>query len=401
MAKRILVIGTNKEYCFQIKEFFELRGLITTIVLDYNEGLEKLIFEKPHITVIEYTSTAISAAFLGKINQSNRLQLIESDLYEVNKDQYPVFIFQDIDKIKVLFDNIEKALEEVDFDNLHIIAESQDNDLEKIFFPRLLKQIEAESRTGILIIDSNFQIKIYFENGQPVYSEGGNVETGLARILLNNSKIDLDNYNEVINEVTDKDNNQKIGEILVSKGFISPHELNTYLELQIKEKIIRGFLFTKGTYSFRYTDELPSEIYHSKFNIDDIILEGMNRYLDVSDLHDQSLQIKLFSGFSKKVSNLSLGPRELRVTQLLKNRVSLDQIYEKGRLSKEKVVKLLFYLAFYEILELKDIPIDNLGISSCRKMSEKLDLIDESDLLILDESNVIKEHISRVFLLTG
>lgn len=390
MSVRILVIGSNKDYCSQIKEFFDSRNLISTTVFDYDEGLEKLFFETPHITVIEYTSEFINEILLEKIKASERLQLVNTDIYEADENLYPVFISND-EKIDLLYENIQKALDKINFQSHQSLTEENKESLDSHFFPRLLKQIESEKKTGILTINSNSQIKIYFDNGKPFFAEGGNVETGLARILLKDKKIDLDMYNEVISEVSDGDNNQKTGEILVSKGYVSPHELNSYLELQVKEKIIRGFLSTKGSFSFKNTIDLPKGIYQSKFNIDNIILEGINRYVDISELYNEDLQIQLLPNFNKKITEIGLGPKELRVAQLLNNKTSLNEIYEKSQLNKEEVIKLLFYLAFYEIINLQDVSIDEIGKTSCKKMSEKLDLIDESDLLILDENKIIDD----------
>ncbi len=406
MTIRVLIVGTNKSYCDQIKEFFELRGHITTTVQNYSEGFEKLFFEKPHITVFEFTSEAISASFLSRIKKSDRLQLVDQKEYTIESGYYPVFLLQDYDKVKSLYDNIEKALKNIDFKKQDAQPD-ETGDLENVFLPRLLKEIESEKRSGLLVLNSNFETKIYFQEGIPIYSEGSNLETGLGRMLLSDNKINSEQYNEVISELDGNRKGQKIGEILISKGYISPHDLNKCLELQIREKIISGFLLTKGKFSFKYNVEIPEDIYPFKFDVDEIIYEGMMRFIDVSGLDSSNLEISASTNLFKKTKNMHLGPKELRVTQMLSKQNSLIEILANVNIDKERVLKLLYFLAFNKLITLEGLSIDNIGKASFSKMNselysdkegakesqpEKTD--SEEDILVLDEDSIMQEELT-------
>lgn len=405
MSIRVLIIGANKTYCDQIKEFFELRGHITTFVKNYNEGFEKLFFEKPHITVIEFTSEAISASFLNRIKKSERLQLVDQQVYSIESGRYPVFILQDYEKIKHLYDNIEKALNNIDFKKQDAKPD-ETGDLENIFLPRLLKEIENEKRTGLLILNSNFEIKIYFNQGIPIYSEGSNLDTGLGRILLNEGKINTQQYNDVIKEIDDNNKGLKIGEILISKGYISPHDLNKCLELQIKEKIISGFLLTKGKFSFKYNESIPEDIYPFKFDADEIVYEGIMRYIDVSGLDNSNLKINASPTLFKKTKDMHLGPKELRVIQMLSNQNSLSEILGNTNFKKESILKLVYFLAFNNLLEIEGLSIDSIGKASFGKAHSELygdtkisnvsqtEMEDSDDeVLVLEEESIMDDEL--------
>ncbi|MGH7885508.1 MAG: DUF4388 domain-containing protein, partial [Thermodesulfobacteriota bacterium] len=347
-------------------------------------------------------SEAISASFLGRIKESKKFQLIDQEEYIIKNKLFPVFVLQDYEKIKYLYDNIEKALNGIDFEQ-HYSQPDETGTLENTFFPRLLKQIESEKRTGLLILSSNFETKIYFREGAPVYCQGSNLNTALVRILLKENKINSDQYNEIIKDIDEKQEGQKIGEILISKGYISPHDLNKCLELQIKEKIIAGFLLTKGQYSFEYNIDVPDEIYPTKFEVNDIIYEGIKRYIDITGLNSKNLKLIISPTLSKKTNNMNLGPKELRAIQMLSKKQPVSEIIENGRMEKEKVLKLIYFLAFNNLIELEGLSVDSIGKASLNKVNStltKVNLIEKEmekppreNILVLDEASILTEEI--------
>lgn len=400
MTIRILLIGTNRSYCSQIKEFFELRGHTITLVHSYKDGFEKLFFEDPHITVIEFTEEVISASFLNKIKDSERLQLVDQKVYQIEEGLNPVFILQDYDQIKSLYENVEKALNNIDFKRNDAPSDESGN-IDDIFLPKLLKQIDAEERTGLLTLDSVFQTEIFFNRGMPVYSRGSSLETGLARILLKENKITQTQYDEVIEEIDEK-KPQKIGEILISKAYISPHDLNKYLEIQIREKIITGFLLTHGTYNFKYNIGIPDNIYPFKFKVDDIVYEAVMRFIDVSGIEKANLKLSTSPTLLTKTRNMNLGPKEMRVVQMLGKHQPLDDIIQNANMERQKVLKLIYFLALNDLIKLDGVFIDKIGKASFAQMQKTLTdqgsvkkepprEKEDEELLVLDEDLIVTE----------
>jgi len=43
-VRRALVIGSDGEFCRQLAESFDGSGITAKVVLDYNEGLERLVY---------------------------------------------------------------------------------------------------------------------------------------------------------------------------------------------------------------------------------------------------------------------------------------------------------------------------------------------------------------------
>lgn len=105
-ANTALIIGSDKDYCYVVKEFLESKGLITNLILDYNQGVDKLFNEKPDITVLEIISTQkISSHVLGKIKNSDEIDLIdkfdEPDI-EFNEQRKSVFLLEDTNQLNTL-----------------------------------------------------------------------------------------------------------------------------------------------------------------------------------------------------------------------------------------------------------------------------------------------------------
>lgn len=72
-----LIVGSQKDYCYVIKEFLELRDLSVTVVLDYKEGIDKLLDEKPALSVIEIIDREISPALIANIRNSNEFSILD------------------------------------------------------------------------------------------------------------------------------------------------------------------------------------------------------------------------------------------------------------------------------------------------------------------------------------
>ena len=56
MSNRALIIGSDRDYCYILKEFLALRELYVKVVLNYKEGIDRLFYEKPDLAIIENTS---------------------------------------------------------------------------------------------------------------------------------------------------------------------------------------------------------------------------------------------------------------------------------------------------------------------------------------------------------
>ncbi len=398
-SSKALIVGSDKDYCYVIKEFLDSRGMISSLILDYNQGIDKLFYENPDITVIELISShKVSTNLIGKVRNSNELQIIDfnhDSNVEVEKDLKPVFFLEETSQLNTL----------LAFLNTYFLANSGSeqtsaksqkpvsNDIELFPYPILLSYLYKNSLSGILTINSNVNLKLYFEDGVAIYAEGGDVETALGRMLLESGRIsDVKEYEKALNIATEK--KQKLGEVLVSMGVLSPHELNELLENQIQEKVIRGFLLKSGAFNFESGKSKISNIVKYDIDFPKVLYQGTKRYGNQKFIKNiffnsgEPNKIKVIKDLGQKTGGLGLGPKELRIIQNLEQNTNIENLLNKTTTTNDETLKTLFliYLLGYVIVENDEYR--NIGRLFNHTSEEPLSVSNEEefeDIIDLDE----------------
>ncbi len=252
--------------------------------------------------------------------------------------------------------------------------ESQNNNsfsgqLNKSSIPYLLVYLQNNRLTGTLDINSKYEISIFTDQGNPYFAAGGSGETLLGKILLNKNKITKYQYDRAVEEIkNDKDN--RIGEILVNLGMITPHELYEYLEMQLREKILESFLYLEGEFKFTVTNEVRNDLYYSKLSPSEIIHDGFNRYVYAADTNLDLVEMEIKNNIQEEISTLGLGPKELRLVQLLGQNNSLNEIESTGQFKKDDILRVILLLGLHDRIEFKSIKINDFLIDVFKKYSE-------------------------------
>ncbi|MGH7889270.1 MAG: DUF4388 domain-containing protein, partial [Thermodesulfobacteriota bacterium] len=361
---RTLIIGSDSGHCFVVSEFMEKRGLISTVVLSYKEGIDKLFYEKPDLAVIELTSHELSPALINKINSSENFEVVDMKNYrEVKGGRKPVLILEEASQIDILFDFLKSYIagfKKIEKESISNDTE-EDGNIESVSYPNLLANLYRTKQTGILDINSQDKLRVYIVNGIPVFAEGGDVETALGRMLLNSGKISETAYETALEVAAEK--KQRLGEVLVGMGLVSPHELSSFLELQVKEKIIRGFSCTQGSYSFTEENEFIDSMVAYQISLPQVLYEGIKRCVEIERIEkiffqkEKNPTIELDPKQKKEANTVGVGPKELRFIQLLKERDELSDIVKTSRLDKAETLKLLYFLYLFGSLKVSGLSI--------------------------------------------
>lgn len=225
----------------------------------------------------------------------------------------------------------------------------EEGELKSNSYASLLLSFMHQRRTGVLNIDSQLKLRIYFLEGSPVFVEGGDNKTRLGSIAFAERKIKQQDYQKVLEKVAQT--KKKIGEVLIEMGFISPHELDWLLEFQVKEKLIRGFECTIGTYSFKLRNDFVDSILIYKVNPLQVIYEGVKRFGDPMDIEkdifpieESRVTVASDPEILEKLKSIGFSPREYRFLQYLNRFNTIDDIYSINLLSRGDMLKLLCFL---------------------------------------------------------
>lgn len=379
MSKRALIIGQDKDYCYILKEFLSLRDLYVTVVMDYKEGLDRLLYEKPDITVIESAGPEPAQTCADAIRESNDFEIIDfADGRAPGAGKKSVLLFEDKSRINSLLDYLKSAFSQPGPEQPPDTVD--EGSLENTFYPSLLIDINMNKRSGVLSINSSTNLIVYFINGNPVFAEGGDIETAIGRILLNSGKIDKETYEKTVDVASRS--KQKFGQILFEMGITSPHELNSFLEFQMQEKILKGFFYIKGRYVFRSGEEFADRIVLYQVDLSRVIYEGVKRYIDAAGLEESNPTIVINPKLRTEINDIGLKPKELRFVQLLKDRSTVREVLAGSRLEGPEALKLLYFLSLFGLITLSGISPDDLG----RESIEKLIMENESEFAVSDTS---------------
>lgn len=364
MSRRALIIGQDRDYCYVLREFLALRELYVTVVLDYKEGLDRLFYEKPDLTIFESSGPEPVRACVDAIKESNEFEIVDFGSGQaIRTGMKSVLLFDDKSRINSLFDFLKSGFSQPQPEQPPDTGD--EGSLESTFYPSLLVDINLKKKSGVLSITSSTNLIIYFINGNPVFAEGGDIETAIGRILLNSGKIDEETYEKAV-DIASK-NKQKFGQILFEMGITSPHELNSFLEFQMQEKILKGFYYTKGKYAFKSGDEFADRIVLYQVDVSKVIYEGVKRYIDVNDLEEANPVIIIDPKLRTDINSLGLKPKELRFVQLLKDRATVREVLEGSRLERPEALKLLYFLSLFRLVKMSGISPDDIGRASIEK----------------------------------
>ena len=285
-------------------------------------------------SVQEFTDAITS---LGNI-KSNEIELDEDNNYQ-NNDRY--IEIKEID-ISIPQDNIN--------DEYDISGK-----LEHTNFAKLLSKFHHEKCLGHLTINSDINLKVYFYEGFVQFVECDDSNLLLGKLLVENKTISLKDQKKAI-EYTGE-SGLKIGEALIKLGKITPHELSSILELQIKLKLLNGFCCEKGFYGFQYSDETEVD---TIFRVDPIqvIYEAVDKhYIFNEEAMDNSLnlegQIVAKDTLERKIKSINFGSiKEIRLANMVKDQVEISEIIENSPLDKQETFKFLKFLDLADLISI-------------------------------------------------
>ena len=267
--------------------------------------------------------------------------------------------------------------------------------LEKTNFAKLLSKFHHEKSLGHLYVESDLTLNIYFHDGYIQFVECNDPNHLLGKLLVENKTISIKDQESAIDLTLES--GLKIGESLIKLGKITPHELSSILELQLKLKLLNGFGCIDGFYGFKYSDQTEIE---TIFRIDPIqvIYEAVDKHYIFEDPLSSNIDIDglirpkevLFT----KIGELNLNSiKEIKLINMIKEEISISDLVTASPLSNQDTFKLLKFLDLTELISIEK---DYSSSSNTATQTQK-NLIDPfSDKTVLLKESYIEKQISDV-----
>jgi len=129
--------------------------------------------------------------------------------------------------------------------------------LSKTGLPALLHLIyEKGDAAGILdVINEPAKKRFFFKNGMPVAASSNVLSEVLGRLLMAERIISQKDYETSLEVVLR--HKRKHGEVLISMGLITSAELEKFLTLQLKRRLLKVFGWKQGEYKYIKAATLP------------------------------------------------------------------------------------------------------------------------------------------------
>ncbi len=219
----------------------------------------------------------------------------------------------------------------------------------RVFFQIASRQLSGKLR----FVRGSAQKEFYFHKGRPKHVASNLKQELLGPFLLQRGIVSEQQMKEALAKCGEFSG--RLGDSLVSLGFVKPHELYWLLDLQFREKFVQIFAWDKGTYEFYENVACPVEMAPSDFNVYRYLLEGVRKYTSVEELepffrpHAASLIREKKNAFIS-IEKLPLSSRELRIWGAIQRLESFGRVLREaattddGKLSLYQLLLVLYQL---------------------------------------------------------
>jgi hypothetical protein len=147
--------------------------------------------------------------------------------------------------------------------------------------PDLLQFLAQSRKTGTLKFSRNKVIKqIYFDGGMIVGSQTNDPKEYLGQVLLHYGKIEEPQLQEAM-EVQRKSGG-KLGEILVSLGYLKEADVTSLLQTRTLEIIYDLFHWKEAHFEFFDNEPVPEDLARIQVDPNNVVMEGIYRVDEMS-----------------------------------------------------------------------------------------------------------------------
>ena len=219
----------------------------------------------------------------------------------------------------------------------------------RVFFQIASRQLSGKLR----FVRGSAQKEFYFHKGRPKHVASNLKQELLGPFLLQRGIVTEEQMKEALAKCGEFSG--RLGDSLVSLGFVKPHELYWLLDLQFREKFVQIFAWDKGTYEFYENVPCPVEMAPSDFNVYRYVLEGVRKYTSAEELepffrpHAASAIREKKNAFIS-IEKLPLSSRELRIWGAIQRLESFGRVLREaattddGKLSLYQLLLVLYQL---------------------------------------------------------
>ena len=201
-------------------------------------------------------------------------------------------------------------------------------------------------KTGCLSIADRSRFgQIYFDKGRITFARVVNRRDRIGDLLVSHGVLSQEQLNSALEAQRDEPD-KKLGELLISREFISEKDLQLYIRMQIEEAIYHLFTWSRGNFFFE-ADEMPEADITVSINPDSLLLEAARRVDEWSQIEKKipSLDLVFEVEHDRLASaDVDLKPEQLRLAALFDGTRSVQEVADETSIDEFDVGRTLYGL---------------------------------------------------------
>jgi len=201
-------------------------------------------------------------------------------------------------------------------------------------------------KTGCLSITDRSRFgQIYFDRGRITYARIVNRRDRIGDLLMRDGLLSPERLASAL-ELQNEEPDRRLGEVLVNGGFISQQDLQLYVRIQIEEAIYHLFTWSRGNFFFE-ADEMPEADILVSINPDSLLLEAARRVDEWSQIEKKipSLDLVFEVELDRLLeSDIELTPEQNSIAGLCDGTRSVQEIVDELGIDEFDVGRALYGL---------------------------------------------------------
>jgi tetratricopeptide (TPR) repeat protein len=218
--------------------------------------------------------------------------------------------------------------------------------LKEASLPDVLQLLALGKKTGCLAVADrqNFGY-VFFDEGRICYASIVNRRDRIGDLLVKNGRISPEQLDQAIH-LQEQRRESKLGELLVEIGAVTRQDLEEYMRIQIEEAVYYLFTWTQGTFNFE-AGVRPDQDFLVRINPESLLLEGARRVDEWSLIEKKIPSFDLVFAVDREhvdEAEVSLEPAQERLLGLIDGQRDVQRLIDDSGLVEFEVGKALFGL---------------------------------------------------------
>jgi hypothetical protein len=211
--------------------------------------------------------------------------------------------------------------------------------LARLPLPELLRELQERGATGILALTSGGARKaLYLKAGRVVFAASNLPTDRLGEVLLREGKISREQNEASVRGLTQ---GRRQGRVLVEMGALTPQDLWSAVQSQVREIVMSVFQWNEGQFHFEESVLPEKERITVDLDVTVLVLEGLRRS-DLATLRGRELDSYLVLERGGTSAEGLLQPWEAHVLSLVDGEKSVLELCSESEAGEGQTQKALY-----------------------------------------------------------